>query len=26
LYLPAELRPDYERARTRVWTRIKTGQ
>jgi putrescine transport system substrate-binding protein len=26
LYLPAELQPDYERARTRVWTRIKTGQ
>jgi putrescine transport system substrate-binding protein len=26
LYLPAELGPDYERARTRVWTRIKTGQ
>ena len=26
LYLPAELRPDYERVRTRVWTRIKTGQ
>ena len=26
LYLPAEIRPDYERARTRVWTRIKTGQ
>ena len=26
LYLPAELGPDYERLRTRVWTRIKTGQ
>ena len=26
LYLPEEIRPDYERARTRVWTRIKTGQ
>jgi len=26
LYLPAELKPDYERLRTRVWTRIKTGQ
>jgi putrescine transport system substrate-binding protein len=26
LYLPAELTPDYERLRTRVWTRIKTGQ
>jgi len=26
LYLPAELHPEYERARTRVWTRIKTGQ
>lgn len=26
LYLPAELTPDYERLRTRAWTRIKTGQ
>jgi hypothetical protein len=26
LCLPAELTPDYERLRTRVWTRIKTGQ
>jgi putrescine transport system substrate-binding protein len=26
LYLPTELGADYERARTRVWTRIKTGQ
>jgi putrescine transport system substrate-binding protein len=26
LYLPAKLGPDYDRARTRVWTRIKTGQ
>ena len=26
LYLPAELGADYDRARTRVWTRIKTGQ
>jgi putrescine transport system substrate-binding protein len=26
LYLPAELGPDYDRLRTRVWTRIKTGQ
>jgi putrescine transport system substrate-binding protein len=26
LYLPAEIGPDYDRARTRVWTRIKTGQ
>ncbi len=26
LYLPAELGPDYDRQRTRVWTRIKTGQ
>jgi putrescine transport system substrate-binding protein len=26
LYLPAELDRDYDRARTRVWTRIKTGQ
>ncbi len=26
LYLPLELGADYERARTRVWTRIKTGQ
>ena len=26
LYLPAELSPEYDRARTRVWTRIKTGQ
>jgi putrescine transport system substrate-binding protein len=26
LYLPEELGPDYDRARTRVWTRIKTGQ
>jgi putrescine transport system substrate-binding protein len=26
LYLPAELGAEYDRARTRVWTRIKTGQ
>ncbi len=26
LYLPAALGPEYDRARTRVWTRIKTGQ
>jgi putrescine transport system substrate-binding protein len=26
LYLPAELGPEYDRLRTRVWTRIKTGQ
>ncbi len=26
LYLPVELGPDYDRLRTRVWTRIKTGQ
>jgi putrescine transport system substrate-binding protein len=26
LYLPAAFGPDYDRARTRVWTRIKTGQ
>jgi putrescine transport system substrate-binding protein len=26
LYLPEEFGPDYDRARTRVWTRIKTGQ
>jgi len=26
LYLPKELSPDYDRLRTRVWTRIKTGQ
>jgi putrescine transport system substrate-binding protein len=26
LYLPAQLGPDYDRLRTRVWTRIKTGQ
>jgi putrescine transport system substrate-binding protein len=26
LYLPAELGADYDRARPRVWTRIKTGQ
>ncbi len=26
LYLPAELGPDYDRLRTRAWTRIKTGQ
>jgi putrescine transport system substrate-binding protein len=26
LYLPLELGAGYERARTRVWTRIKTGQ
>ena len=26
LYLPAELGADYDRLRTRVWTRIKTGQ
>ena len=25
LYLPTELGADYDRARTRVWTRIKTG-
>jgi putrescine transport system substrate-binding protein len=25
LYLPAELGADYDRLRTRVWTRIKTG-
>ena len=25
LYLPEEFGPDYDRARTRVWTRIKTG-
>jgi putrescine transport system substrate-binding protein len=25
LYLPLELGADYDRARTRVWTRIKTG-
>jgi len=24
--LPAELGPDYDRLRTRVWTHIKTGQ
>jgi putrescine transport system substrate-binding protein len=26
LYLPVELGAEYDRARTRVWTRIKTGQ
>jgi putrescine transport system substrate-binding protein len=26
LYLPIELGADYDRLRTRVWTRIKTGQ
>jgi putrescine transport system substrate-binding protein len=26
LYLPAMTHPEYDRARTRVWTRIKTGQ
>ncbi len=26
LYLPAEFGDDYDRLRTRVWTRIKTGQ
>ncbi len=26
LFLPAELGPEYDRLRTRVWTRIKTGQ
>lgn len=26
LYLPKELGADYDRARTRIWTRIKTGQ
>ncbi len=26
LYLPAEFSSEYDRARTRVWTRIKTGQ
>ncbi len=26
LYLPAMTHADYDRARTRVWTRIKTGQ
>jgi putrescine transport system substrate-binding protein len=26
LYLPVELGPEYDRLRTRVWTRIKTGQ
>ena len=26
LYLPVEVAPDYERLRTRAWTRIKTGQ
>jgi putrescine transport system substrate-binding protein len=26
LYLPAEFVGDYDRVRTRVWTRIKTGQ
>jgi putrescine transport system substrate-binding protein len=25
LYLPGELGADYDRLRTRVWTRIKTG-
>jgi putrescine transport system substrate-binding protein len=25
LYLPEELGADYDRLRTRVWTRIKTG-
>ena len=26
LYLPAELGPEYDRLRTRVWTHVKTGQ
>jgi putrescine transport system substrate-binding protein len=26
LYLPIELGADYDRLRTRVWTRIKAGQ
>ena len=26
LYLPAAVAPEYDRLRTRVWTRIKTGQ
>ena len=26
LYLPVNLGPDYDRLRTRAWTRIKTGQ
>ena len=26
LYLPAELSPNYDRLRTRAWTRIKTAQ
>jgi putrescine transport system substrate-binding protein len=26
LYLPEEVRPDYERLRTRVWTHVRTGQ
>jgi putrescine transport system substrate-binding protein len=26
LYLPSQLGADYDRLRTRVWTRIKTGQ
>lgn len=26
LYLPGEFNAEYDRARTRVWTRIKTGQ
>jgi putrescine transport system substrate-binding protein len=26
LYMPAELGPEYDRLRTRVWTHIKTGE
>jgi putrescine transport system substrate-binding protein len=26
LYLPSEFSPEYDRLRTRAWTRIKTGQ
>ncbi len=26
LYLPAQFSPEYDRLRTRAWTRIKTGQ
>ncbi len=26
LYMPEDLGPEYDRLRTRVWTRIKTGQ
>ncbi len=26
LYLPAEVGPDFERLRTRTWTRVKTGE